>query len=110
MGTETPGLVRQPGADPDADRQQRDLAERDHPDPAVEEPEAGRGDRVDRHAREGGDPVSSKNSGIAKMTNGEQSRGDHDRPHEVAPVDVEGGEANRRSGQSCSVPATCSSR
>ena len=51
--------VGEPRADPAADREQRDLAERDHPDAAVEDAEAEGGDRVDRDAREGRDPVGA---------------------------------------------------
>ena len=45
---------------PGADGEQRDLAERDHADAAVERHEARRDDRVDRDGGQGLDPVAAE--------------------------------------------------
>ena len=69
--------VRKSRAHPAAEGEQRHLAERDHPDTAVEDAEAERGDGVDRHAREGGDPVGPDERRHREHDEREQARDDH---------------------------------
>ena len=70
------GRIGEPSADPAADRQQRDLAERDHPDAAVEDAEAQSCDRIDGDAREGRDPVRAHDRRQDADRDGEQNERD----------------------------------
>ncbi len=68
--------IGEPRADPAADREQRHLAERDHPDAAVEDAEAERCDRVDGNARRSGDPVGAGD--VRDAPQGEREQADDD--------------------------------
>ena len=77
------GCVRDPRRRPGADREQRDLAERDHADAAVQRHEA-RGDhRVDRDCRQGLDPVPAEHGRQDEQRDAEE--GDD---HRAAPEDA----------------------
>ncbi len=78
--------VGESGPRPAADREQGDLAERDHPDPAVQEPEARCDHGVDGDARQRGDPVRTEEARQPEQR--EQQEAENDQTaHDRAPVD-----------------------